>query len=281
MLSFQYKILERLVMIDHVEQVTGSLPYKTLKSNELSPVFYEAVQEYHDVLADGNLDVLLAFVVSEESALKVADNVYQLAVKLNNGKEPSSLDVLPLDLHDSFTKAQRDFILMRELPAAGSKRRKVYDDVLRSFRTTVSDLVAGAYGLPSSADYKDETTISRLFEFTGLTGEEARKKTRMLTFIKRISNIALIVAGIAGFVSIFVFLQFWLGALMFSTFGLVGLLVSMIFITTEVEAELNSKNYVSNTFRLFKKRFDSMSEQYGTFIKPYLASMESYLLQEK
>lgn len=268
-------------MIDHVEQVTGSLPYKTLKSNELSPVFYEAVQEYHDVLADGNLDVLLAFVVSEESALKVADNVYQLAVKLNNGKEPSSLDVLPLDLHDSFTKAQRDFILMRELPAAGSKRRKVYDDVLRSFRTTVSDLVAGAYGLPSSADYKDEGTISRLLEFTGLTAKESDKKARTLTLVKRVAYEALLIGITVSVVGIFALFQLWFAVVGAFIFGLVALLAGSIVITTEVEAELNSKNYVSNTFRLFKKRFDSMSEQYGTFIKPYLASMESYLLQEK
>ena len=268
-------------MIDHVEEVVGSLPYKTLKGNKLSPVFYEAVQEYHDALAVGNLDKLLSFVVSKNAALKVADNVYQLAVKLNNGAVPDSLDVLPLDLHDSFTEEQRDFILMRELPAVGSKRRAVYDDTLDYFRERVTDLVARAYRLPSAADERNEVTVARLFEFTGLTAQQVGKRILMLGLVKRAVAIVSTLAIILGAVSIFFLLQFWFGVVMVAGFGSVSFIIIAIAIFEGDEVCLNSKNRVSGALGLFKKQFSSMDEKYGKFVKPYLASMESYLLQEK
>ena len=84
-----------------VTDITGVREYKTLKGEVLSPVFYEAVKEYHDFLATASLESAKTFIVSVESTQEVIDRVRELAIKLNGGLLPEDLTILPKELYNA------------------------------------------------------------------------------------------------------------------------------------------------------------------------------------
>lgn len=273
----------KVILVSEVVKVTdiiGVREHKTLKGQTLSPVFYEAVEEYHNVLATGDFNTMVNFLTSEETANKVATNIRNLAMKLNNGVLPDNLDVLPLSLYETFTKEQHQVILTVTVPLEGSKKRQNYDSGFLSLRKTISKTLAHAYHLPINSNKQTEL-IEKMLEFSGQSSQTAVKSVKNILGLRLMNVYLIYIASFGTFVTTALALQQPAIVFVASLIGFLGLVPATILGSAVNDSVSLKKNKtVSFSWGAYKKLLQSTVSEYGTLIKPSLASMEGFLLQE-
>lgn len=273
----------KVILVSEVVKVTdiiGVREHKTLKGQTLFPVFYEAVEEYHNVLAAGDFNTMFNFLTSEETANKVATNIRNLAMKLNNGVLPDNLDVLPLSLYETFTKEQHQVILTVTVPLEGSKKRQNYDSGFLSLRKTISKTLAHAYHLPINSN-KQTKLIEKMLEFSGQSSQTAVKSVKNILGLRLMNVYLIYIASFGTFVTTALALQQPAIVFVASLIGFLGLVPATIMgPSVNDSVSLKKNKTVSFSWGACKKLLQSTVSEYGTLIKPSLASMEGLLLQE-
>ena len=262
-----------------VTDITGIREHKTLKGEVLSPVFYEAVKEYHDFLANASFESARTFVLSQESTQEVIDRIQTLAIKLNGNVLPEDLTILPKELYSSLLKEDfKQIILATSLPPEGSQSRENYDSLFKEFTHHVTRMLANAYRLPTnlnSNSYNIQTTLE-LVE----PRKQVEKKLSRLLAVKR-TNIFLVFlssyATVVGSLSLLSDPYLWVyGGMMGVIFG--G--VSTVMVISSAELKENKKGALGFVWGIGSNKFKETKLNFKEHVKPQLASMESYLLQE-
>jgi len=274
--------------------VTDEVPYKTLKDVELLSAFYKAVEEYRYVLANGNFDKAYHFMVSRDAAEDVAAKLYELAVKRSGNKRvrfEDDLKVLPADIYQTLGFKNRWFIVNNHYskkPVAGSQTWKEYDESLSDFRLWISEVVAHSYGLPNRSFGTVNSRFhnaASIFSFTGDSDKTAKTKVFGLNIVKNafLAFLFLSVATPVFMIAVQVFSP-PLIALITVLFLVVGGLVAINLVEGLGGWRyplFKSSSRLFLTFGVFRGALQDARKNFGVHVKPYLASMDSFLLQEK
>lgn len=265
--------------IVNVTDVVGAREYKTLKGKVVSPVFYEAVKEYHDFLTTASFESAKTFVLSQQSTQEVIDRIQALAIKLNGNVLPEDLTILPKELYSVLLKDEfKQIILATNLPPEGSQSRENYDALFKEFAHHVTSMLASAYRLPTNLN-GNSYNIQTALELVEPRKKVEKKLSRLLAvkraniFLMFLSSLTTVVVSLSLLTDPFV----TIGA---GTMGaILGGIPTIMFIDM-AELKENKKGALGFVWRIGNNKFKAIKLNFKNYVKPQLASMESYLLQE-
>lgn len=161
------------MVVENVKEITGK-DFVTQKGDLLSSVFCDVVEEYLQIVEQGDYETIKNYCVTTDVAVKTAKNVVELASFIN-GSETEDLKNLPSSLYETIGGESCKIISLTEpVPVSGSMKYDEYKKNMDSFRILVTSHVASVFGLPNK--YKSDKENTEDLILMGSEFDEAKAK---------------------------------------------------------------------------------------------------------